>query len=69
VAGFHSAEVAKALAGEGIFASNGNFYATGMLKSFRIGTEGLVRAGCACYTKEDEVDRLIESVRHLAAGK
>lgn len=67
VAGFPSAQVAKALVNEGIFASNGNFYATGVLKSLGIGTEGLVRAGCACYTSEEEVDRLIEGVRGVAA--
>ena len=69
VAGVSSAEVAKALVREGIFASNGNFYATGVLKGYGIGTEGLVRAGCACYTTEDEVDRLIEGVRRIAMGK
>lgn len=63
VAGVPSAEVAKALVKEGVFVSNGNFYATGVLESYGIGTEGLVRAGCACYTTEDEVDRLIEGVR------
>jgi selenocysteine lyase/cysteine desulfurase len=25
-----------------------------------------VRAGCACYTTEEEVERLIEAVRSLA---
>jgi hypothetical protein len=25
-----------------------------------------VRAGCACYTTEDEIDRLIEGVQDLA---
>jgi selenocysteine lyase/cysteine desulfurase len=28
-------------------------------------TDGLVRAGCACYTTEEEVERLIEGVREL----
>jgi cysteine desulfurase family protein (TIGR01976 family) len=69
VADVPSAEVARTLASEGIFVSNGNFYATGVLKSYGIGTEGLVRAGCACYTTEDEVDRLIEGVRRIATGK
>jgi selenocysteine lyase/cysteine desulfurase len=27
--------------------------------------EGVVRAGCACYTTEEEVDRLIEGVREI----
>ena len=29
--------------------------------------EGLVRAGCACYTTEEEVDRLVEGVSRLSA--
>jgi cysteine desulfurase family protein (TIGR01976 family) len=66
VAGVPSAEVAKALVNEGIFASNGNFYATGVLEKYSIGREGLMRAGCACYTTESEVDRLIEAVTKAA---
>jgi selenocysteine lyase/cysteine desulfurase len=27
--------------------------------------EGLIRAGCACYTTEDEIDRLIDGVSGL----
>jgi selenocysteine lyase/cysteine desulfurase len=27
--------------------------------------DGLVRAGCACYTTAEEVDRLLTSVREL----
>jgi len=69
VGGMASADVAKALAREGIFASDGNFYATGVLKSYGIGSEGLVRAGCACYTTGPEVDRLIEEVRRISEGK
>jgi len=69
VAGTSSAAVAKALVQAGVFASNGNFYATGVLKSYGIGSEGLVRAGCACYTTEDEIERLIDGVRQIAMGK
>jgi selenocysteine lyase/cysteine desulfurase len=29
---------------------------------------GLVRAGCACYTTEDEVDRLVSGVQMLVTG-
>jgi selenocysteine lyase/cysteine desulfurase len=28
--------------------------------------QGLLRAGCACYTTEEEVARLIEGVRDIA---
>jgi selenocysteine lyase/cysteine desulfurase len=27
--------------------------------------QGLVRAGCACYTTPEEVDRLLDGVRRL----
>ena len=30
--------------------------------------EGLVRAGCACYTTADEVSRLVSGVRDLVSG-
>jgi len=31
-----------------------------------LGVDGLVRAGCACYTTMDEVDRLLDGVRAIA---
>ena len=31
--------------------------------------DGLVRLGCACYTTEDEVDRVVESLRAIARGQ
>jgi len=65
VDGIPSTKVAEALATDGIFLSNGNFYATNVLKRLGIGAEGMVRAGCACYTTETEVDRLIEAVGSL----
>jgi len=66
VAGKPSKEVAKALVQEGIFASNGNFYATGVLEKLGRRSEGLMRAGCACYTTAEEVDRLIAGIRKIA---
>jgi cysteine desulfurase family protein (TIGR01976 family) len=56
--------VARHLANRGVFVSSGDFYATTVVE--RLGLkEGLVRAGCACYTTEEEVDRLIDGVREL----
>jgi selenocysteine lyase/cysteine desulfurase len=66
VKGRPSEEVATALAGEGVFVSHGDFYATTVVERLGQSAHGLVRAGCACYTTEDEVDRLIEGVRRLA---
>ena len=53
--------VAQHLANRAVFVSSGDFYATTVVE--RLGLkQGLVRAGCACYTTEEEVDRLIEGV-------
>ncbi len=68
VAGRTSDEVAIALAGEGVFVSNGDFYATTVVERLGLSEHGLVRAGCACYTTADEIDRLVAGVRRLAGG-
>ena len=52
----------------GIFTSHGDFYATTVIEDLGLAPHGLVRAGCACYTTEDEVDRLVAGVREIAAG-
>ena len=66
VDGVTSDEVALALAERGVFVSNGDFYATTLVERLGFGTAGVVRAGCACYTTEEEVERLIEGVMALA---
>jgi selenocysteine lyase/cysteine desulfurase len=64
VAGRPADEVATRLADRGVFVSSGDFYATTVVDRLGLG-DGLVRAGCACYTTDEEVDRLIEGVRNL----
>jgi cysteine desulfurase family protein (TIGR01976 family) len=66
VQGRTSDDVATALAAAGVFVSNGDFYATTVVERLGLSASGLVRAGCACYTTTDEVDRLVEGVRRLA---
>ncbi len=66
VAGMPSEAVARALAMRGVFVSHGDFYATTVVERLGLAGEGLVRAGCACYTTEEEVERLIDGVRRLA---
>lgn len=56
--------VARQLAGRSVFVSSGDFYATTVVERLGL-TDGLVRAGCACYTTEEEVDRLVEGVKSL----
>lgn len=67
VKGVPSLDVAGRLAARGVFASNGDFYATTVVERLGQARDGLVRAGCACYTTNDEVERLIEGVHTIAA--
>ncbi len=66
VRGHSSDAVARALGREGVFVSNGDFYATTVVARLGVGDGGLLRAGCACYTTEEEVDRLIAGVARLS---
>lgn len=61
-----SSEIARRLAASGIFVSHGDFYALTVVERLGLGREGLVRAGAACYTTAEEVERLLDSVRTLA---
>jgi cysteine desulfurase family protein (TIGR01976 family) len=62
----HSADaVARWLGERGIFVSSGDFYATTVVERLGV-TGGLVRAGCACYTTGEDVDRLIDGVAELS---
>ena len=56
-----------ALAARAVFVSHGDFYATTVARIYGREQEGFVRAGCAAYTTEAEVERLLEGVRELAA--
>jgi len=60
-----SIEVAKKLAERGIFLSHGDFYAMTVVERLGLAPDGLVRAGCACYTTAEEVDRLLDGIRRL----
>jgi cysteine desulfurase family protein (TIGR01976 family) len=63
VANFSSDVVARRLAERGLFLSDGDFYALTVVE--KLGVGGLVRAGLACYSTTDEVERLIAAVRTL----
>jgi selenocysteine lyase/cysteine desulfurase len=66
VAGRSSTEIATALGREGVFVSNGDFYAATVVERLGLAGDGLLRAGCACYTTAEEVDRLVDGVARLA---
>lgn len=63
-----STEVARCLAERGLFASHGDFYAQTVIERLSLAPEGLVRVGCACYTSDDEIERLIEALREIAGS-
>jgi cysteine desulfurase family protein (TIGR01976 family) len=64
--GVASGDAAAALAARGIFCSHGDFYAATIVERYGQSGEGFVRAGAACYTTGEEVDRLVEAVREIA---
>jgi cysteine desulfurase family protein (TIGR01976 family) len=66
VKGVASTDVARKLSERGLFVSHGDFYAQTVVDRLGLQPEGLVRVGCACYTSDEEVERLIENVRKLA---
>jgi cysteine desulfurase family protein (TIGR01976 family) len=65
LAGRPSAEVARGLAARGVFVSHGDFYASTAVRRLALDPSlgGLVRAGCACHTTDEEVARLVDGVR------
>jgi cysteine desulfurase family protein (TIGR01976 family) len=63
--GVPSSDVGRKLAERGVFVSHGNFYAATVIERLGLGSEGLVRAGCACYSTAEEVERLVECVRAI----
>jgi selenocysteine lyase/cysteine desulfurase len=69
VCGVASSQVAGRLAERGIFVSHGDFYAATVIERLGLGPEGLVRAGCACYTTTEEVARLVDGVREVSLAR
>ena len=65
VRGYSSEHVTRSLAEQGIFTSHGDFYATTVVNRLGLSKEGLVRVGCACYTTENEVNRLVDLIKKL----
>ena len=62
-------EVARRLGAEGVFVWNGDFYATTVCDALGLsGCGGLVRAGLAPYSSEDDVRRLIDGVARIVNG-
>ena len=66
VDGVPSSDAARALADLGLFVSHGDFYAKTVIDRLGAAPEGILRAGCACYTSDEEIARLVEGVRTVA---
>ncbi len=66
LAGRTADEVAEALGRRGLYLSSGDFYALTVVERLGHARDGVVRAGCACYTTEEEVDRLVAAVAEVA---
>ena len=68
IEGVRPRDAAGALAENAIFVSHGDFYAVSVVD--RLGLRaagGMIRAGCAVYTTEEEVDRLVDGVAAVAS--
>jgi cysteine desulfurase family protein (TIGR01976 family) len=62
-----TAAIAGALAERGLFLSHGQFHGPTLARRLKA-YDGFVRAGCSCYTTADEIGRLVDGVRNVAAG-
>ncbi len=58
-------QVAEHLAGRGIFAWHGNFYALELTEALGLEPAGLVRLGLLHYNTVDEVERLLAALAEL----
>lgn len=67
-AGHPAPEVSRVLAGRGINAPAGSFYAIEASRALRLGDDGGLRVGLAPYTDDDDVDRLLEGLRAALAA-
>jgi selenocysteine lyase/cysteine desulfurase len=61
-----SSQVASQLAQKDVFVSHGDFYAATVVERLGLDQEGLVRAGCACYSTAEEVERLLTATRSIS---
>jgi cysteine desulfurase family protein (TIGR01976 family) len=69
VRGVTSADVSAHLSKLGVFVSHGNFYAATVVERLGFKNEGVVRAGCACYTTSEEVGRLVAGIQEISRGR
>jgi cysteine desulfurase family protein (TIGR01976 family) len=63
-----AAEAHRFLAGRGVNAPAGSFYAIEASRRLGLGDAGGLRIGLAPYTDDDDVDRLLDGLRAFCAG-
>ena len=63
--GFTARQVASSLVAHGCFVSHGDFYAATVAERLGLKESGMVRLGVACYTTDEEVDRVVAGVAGL----
>jgi len=68
IEGIPSPEVSRHLAELGVFVSHGDFYASTVVERLGQSEHGLVRVGCACYTTDEEIERVAQGVQRLVGG-
>jgi cysteine desulfurase family protein (TIGR01976 family) len=69
VGGHRPRDLNRALAAEGIFAWDGNYYALEVMRSLGFESRGgLLRVGLAHYNTEDEIDRVLDVLSHAAGN-
>ena len=69
IRGAHPRAAAESLAGRGIFAWDGDFYATGLMERLGKGdTGGVLRLGLVHYNTGPEVDRALGAIEEIARG-
>ena len=64
-AGHDAGDVSRHLAGQGINAPAGTFYAYEPARRLELGSDGGLRIGLAPYSDDSEVDRLLEALAAL----
>ncbi|MDE3217329.1 MAG: cysteine desulfurase-like protein [Gemmatimonadota bacterium] len=63
--GWTTTDVARRLANEGLFVSNGDFYAATVMERIGRQADGVVRVGASCYTTGEEIERVVSAVKAL----
>jgi selenocysteine lyase/cysteine desulfurase len=46
--------------------SHGDYYASTVVERLGLQPDGMIRAGCLCYTNDEEIERLLAGVAGLA---